>query len=315
MTNRVANSRDVEQADAGFTLVALIVTIFLVLLALSVAAPKMAMQLKRDRELETQHRANEYTRAIRLYYRKFQNYPTSLEQLEKTNNQRFLRQRYKDPLTGEANWRLIHFGENKTTVKGFFGADLPGLAPGLGSAAGMSAGGGSTLGSAAGLAGGSSSSFGSSTGFSGASPSSGFGSSSSPASPAGGAPGSSAGTGTGGSSGTGSGSSSSGLGTSVGPIIGVGTAKSGSAILDVNQQTSYQDWEFLYDPRIEQLYANVSIFGGGIATGGSSSGLGSASGMSGLPGASSTGPGSPTSGTGASTGPGTSSGPGTTPPQ
>jgi len=309
MDIRVAKSSKVEQADAGFTLVALVVTIFLVLLALSVAAPKMAMQLKRDREIETQHRANEYTRAIRLYYRKFQNYPTSLEQLENTNNQKFLRQKYKDPLTGEANWRLIHFGENKTTVKGFFGADLPGLAPGLGSAAGMSSGAGANLGSAAGLAGGSSS-FGSSNGFGSSSSSSGFGSSSSPGSGTGsGATGSTTGSSSGSGSGTGTGSSSSGFGTSVGPIIGIGTVKSGPSILDVNQQGNYQDWEFLYDPRIEQLYANVSIFGGGIATGGSSSGLGSASGMSGLPGATGTGSGSPTSGTG------TSSGAGTTPPQ
>ena len=57
------------------------------------------------------------------YYRKYGNhYPGSIEQLEKTNNIRFLRQKYVDPMTGKADWRIIHVGEAKTTVKGFFGA-------------------------------------------------------------------------------------------------------------------------------------------------------------------------------------------------
>ena len=39
-------------------------------------------------------------------------------------------------MTGKADWRLIHVGEAKTTVKGFFGQPLAGLTPGLGSAGG-----------------------------------------------------------------------------------------------------------------------------------------------------------------------------------
>ena len=301
-----------HEDEAGFTLVSLIVTVFLILLVLSIAAPRVAMQLKREREVEAQHRGNEYARAIQLYYRKFQHYPTSLDQLENTNNQRFLRQRYVDPLTGKADWRLIHVGENKTTVKGFFGQDLPGIGAGLGSASGMSSGGGSNLGSASGLAS-NTSSFGSGPGSIGTSSASGaLGSSGSTGS---GAFGSTGGSSASSSSGTGfgssnSGSGSSGFGTSVGPIMGVGSSKSGAAFIAVNQQTNYQDWEFLYDPRIEQLKANVSIFGGGIATGGASSGLGSAPASTGIGGLGST-PGQPASGTGATNPPGTT---GTTTP-
>ena len=112
-------------------LVGLIVAIFLILLALSVAAPKVAQELRREKEVEAMHRGNQYVRAIRLYYRKMdRTYPGTMEQLEKTNNIRFLRQRYVDPMTGKADWRLIHVGEAKTTVKGFFGQPLAGLAPG-----------------------------------------------------------------------------------------------------------------------------------------------------------------------------------------
>src|SRR5882757_4775276 len=122
--------------EQGFMLVGLIVAIFFVLLALSVAVPKVAQSLRREREVEAVHRGNQYVRAIRLYYRKFGHYPGSMDQLEKTNNIRFLRQQYVDPMTGKADWRLIKVGEAKTTVKGFFGQPLAGLTPGLGSAAG-----------------------------------------------------------------------------------------------------------------------------------------------------------------------------------
>ena len=123
-------------------LLGLIVAIFLILLALGVAAPRVAQELRREREVETVRRGNQYVRAIQVYYRKFGHYPGSMEQLEKTNNMRFLRQQYVDPLTGKADWRIIKVGEAKTTVKGFFGKPLTGLTPGLGSAAGMASSGG-----------------------------------------------------------------------------------------------------------------------------------------------------------------------------
>ena len=118
-------------------LVGLIVAIFIILLLLGVAAPKVARGLRRDREVEAIHRGNQYVRAIQLYYKKFGHYPGSIDQLEKTNNVRYLRQRYADPMTGKPDWRLIKVGEAKTTVKGFFGQPLAGLAPGLGTAASM----------------------------------------------------------------------------------------------------------------------------------------------------------------------------------
>ncbi len=158
-----------RRSEEGFTLVGLVVAIFLILLVLAVAAPKVAKDLKRDREVEAVHRGNQYVRAVQLYYRKFGHYPGSIEQLEKTNNIRFLRQKYVDPMTGKADWRLIHLGEAKTTVKGFFGAPLTGIAPGLGSAAGLASSGGIGAGaagaSAGGVAGSSGSAFGGSSGL------------------------------------------------------------------------------------------------------------------------------------------------------
>ena len=204
--------------------------------------------------------------AIRLYYNKFGQYPGSIEQLQKSNNQRFLRQKYLDPLTGKDDWRLIHVGENKTKVKGFFGEDLPGLAGGLGAASSLSSGTSSTTST-------STSAF-NNSGIGGAGASGqgtgGLGN---------------GGTGTGGTSSTGSTGTNAGTGTSSqsaddlkgtgGPIMGVGSSATGEAILTVNEQTNYQDWEFLYDPRIEQLYAKGNLLGGGISSGSpSGNGLG-----------------------------------------
>ena len=289
--------------------------VFLLLLALAVAAPKVARSMQREREQESARRASQYVRAIRVYYRKLGHYPGSVEQLEKTNNQRFLRQRYIDPLTGKADWRLIHVGENQTKVKGFFGQELQGLQSGLGSAAGMASttGGGASAGSGSGSAFNNSSlggggSFGGST----------IGGTSSPV--GGGQTGlgsgsvgtTSTGTGSQGGTGVSSQSATDAIGTG-GPIMGVGSAKTGEAMLVVNEQGTYDTWEFLYDPRIEQLYAKGNLLGGS-SSGGTSVGLGSLGGSSSGSGGSSNGAGSGMgTGSGTGTGTGTSGNQPTTP--
>ena len=59
-------------------LVAAVVMVALLAIAISVAAPMVARQLQRDKEVESQHRMEEYVRAIQLYYRSFGNYPPPL---------------------------------------------------------------------------------------------------------------------------------------------------------------------------------------------------------------------------------------------
>lgn len=251
-------------SEQGFMLLGLIVAVALILIALSVAASKEAFTLRREREVESARRANQYVRAIQLYYKKFGRYPGSIEQLENTNNIRFLRQRYVDPLTGKADYRLIPVGQNQTTVKGFFGEPLAGIASaGLGAAAGMQSNG---IGGAAGASG----AFGASgaTGPTGATGPAG----STNASGSSGAFGGSSGA-FGGSSGLGSAAgmqSPTGMGLpgSTGPFMGVGSSATGNSIITPNEQTTYQTWEFLYDPRIETLKLAAALNGGADALGG-----------------------------------------------
>src|SRR5208282_4525985 len=71
-------------------------------------------QIKRDREEELRHRGSAYMRAIQHFYKKFGRYPSRIEELENTNNLRFLRKRYTDPMnvdreTGkEKDFKLMH---------------------------------------------------------------------------------------------------------------------------------------------------------------------------------------------------------------
>lgn len=255
-------TRSVQNSEAGFMLVFVVVLAALLLIALAVAAPVVAKDLRRDKELESEHRAEQYVRAIRLYYRKFKTYPASMDALENTNNVRFLRKKYVDPLTGKDDWRIIHVGENKTTVKGFFGEPLGGLNT-------TGAGGGLGTASTLGTGFGGTSSSGSTTGTTTPSTTVSGGSALS----AGFAGATIGGSTTGLGSGIGSSSTTASGSGGVGPIMGVGTSRTGDSILDPNEQTTYETWEFLYDPKIEMLYQKANILGGGAGGSVNSTGL------------------------------------------
>jgi type II secretory pathway pseudopilin PulG len=298
-------------ADDGKMLLGLIVMIAIILFTLAIAAPKVALALRRDREELAVDRANQYVRAIQLYYRKFGRYPSTVDQLENSNNIRFLRRRFVDPMTGKDDWRLIPVGANKTTVTVFFGQPLGGVAGGgLGSASSSASGIGGTQtvnGSTTGTTGSTGSAFGglaSSAGGTNTGTATGIGTTGT------------SGSGLAGSSANGSSSSGSGAQVSL-PFMGIGSSAKGSSILTVNTMDKYEDWEFLYDPRIEQLKAKSSLFGGGIASssgttglGSSTSGIGSGPGSGTSPGTGISGVGTSGTGTGTGTGTGVSTGTG-----
>jgi len=279
----------------------LIAIFFMVLLviSLSVAAPKIARSIQRDRDLETFHRGMQYRRAIQLYYRKFHAYPPNVEALVNTNDIRFLRKKYKDPITGQDDWKPIAFGQNKTpTAMGFFGQPLAGNASTL---AGTGPGG------AGGLPGTTTPGGAFSTG-SPSSPSSIFGPSSDTGngqSPSTGAPGTTntdnsgpPGSTPGGTSSTGTGANSSGPTFGGAGIIGFSPASDKTSILVYKKKQHYNEWEFTYDP-----LSDMQTVGGGNA------------GLVGQPAASTTTPvGAPTFGPSPS-GPGSNPGPSSMPPE
>ena len=124
--------RRAKPSEEGYILVSVMFMLALLIISMAVAMPKITADIQRDRELETWHRGMQYRRAIQLYYRRFHAYPPNIDALAKSNNVRFLRKRYIDPITGKDDWKPVIFGQNKAPLAmGFFGQPLGGV--GLGS--------------------------------------------------------------------------------------------------------------------------------------------------------------------------------------
>jgi type II secretory pathway pseudopilin PulG len=267
-------------------LIAVMFMLAILLIAMSVAVPKISKQIQRDREVETMRRGKQYVRGIRMYYKKFGAYPTSIDALVQTNQIRFLRKKYIDPTTGKDEWKLIHFGQNKTQPMGFFGQPLMGSTPGM------------TTGSLTGT-----------PGIPGA-PGVPTGTVTSPPVDPNAPPTTtdpnvpSAPTGTdpntpGGTTGTGL----TGQTFGGGGIIGVTPGSPKQSILVYKKKTKYNEWEFFYDPRVETMMQGGNIGAGLNNPTGSGSGSGSGSGTGGTSGA----------GTGGNTGVGSGGSTGPTP--
>jgi type II secretory pathway pseudopilin PulG len=95
--------------QAGYSLVALIVTITVMMVMLTAAVPSWRYLMKDDHEEELIFRGGEIADAIGRYQKKNGNaLPPSLEVLVKG---KFLRKAYKDPMTRDGKWRFLRQGE------------------------------------------------------------------------------------------------------------------------------------------------------------------------------------------------------------
>ncbi len=97
-----------RRSQSGFALLFVFAMAAIVAIMLYIELPRTAFEAQRAKEQLLIDRGEQYKRAIKLYVRRFNRYPATIEQLEDTNNIRFLRRRYKDPMTGKSEWRLIH---------------------------------------------------------------------------------------------------------------------------------------------------------------------------------------------------------------
>jgi type II secretory pathway pseudopilin PulG len=104
------------QTSDGYAFVVLMVAMTVMLIALAAALPSVYHESQREKEEELIFRGNEYARAIYLFQRQFQRYPKSVDELIRTNNIRFLRHAYKDPMSSDGKWRFIHVIGNGTLV-------------------------------------------------------------------------------------------------------------------------------------------------------------------------------------------------------
>jgi len=105
-----ARSEILSRRERGYVLLSLLLGVSLLVIAAAAIAPTIASQIRRDRETELIHRAAEYRRAVRRFARQTGRYPMSLDDLESTHGIRYLRKRYKDPISG-GDFRLLHLAD------------------------------------------------------------------------------------------------------------------------------------------------------------------------------------------------------------
>ncbi|MBI3696016.1 MAG: hypothetical protein HY238_14395, partial [Acidobacteria bacterium] len=96
--------------ERGYALLAVLFFGAVMAIMLGLSLPRAAFEAQRANEDDLMYRGGQYSRAVQLYFRKNKRYPARLEDLEKTNNVRFLRRKYEDPITKKDEWRFIHIG-------------------------------------------------------------------------------------------------------------------------------------------------------------------------------------------------------------
>lgn len=231
----------------------------LMAIAAATIVSSVTFEIRRDKEEEMVHRGVQYERAIRAYYRKFNRYPAKIEDLESTNQMRFLRKRYKDPLTGK-DFKLLHYGEAKMSMNALGGAGIAG-ASSIGQNGTLTSPGGlgqtSPLGGNSAMGPGTNSAFGQNaqatqqtgpttdTSQAGSQGSTDTTSSSSSSSSTFG----SAGFGANGATG---GDKLAGANFGGMPIVGVASLSKDTSIREFDKKKKYNEWQFVYDPTFDR---------------------------------------------------------------
>ena len=92
-------------AGNGFAMGALLVSIFVMSLLMSMVLPVWHHAAQREREAELIFRGQQYARAIALWQR--QRPGSTPQNLEMLVEERFLRKRYRDPMTSDGEFRVL----------------------------------------------------------------------------------------------------------------------------------------------------------------------------------------------------------------
>jgi len=102
-----------NRSERGFGLLLVVCLVTLMLIGAMAIAPNILTAGRREKEKEMIWRGKQYARGVKLYRRKLNHFPTSLEDLTKPKigSIRFMRQAYKDPMNSkDGSWRLIYVG-------------------------------------------------------------------------------------------------------------------------------------------------------------------------------------------------------------
>jgi len=95
-------------SESGYAMLMVFVLASAIAIALYLEMPRVMFERQRQKEQLLIDRGEQYSLAVRRFYNKFQKWPATMDDLENTNNMRFLRRRFKDPMTGKDDWRIVH---------------------------------------------------------------------------------------------------------------------------------------------------------------------------------------------------------------
>jgi len=109
-TSRPDSRAGKRESERGSALLVVFLFAAMVAIVLYAELPIVVMEAERQKEQTLMDHAGQYQRAIQLFFRTSHTYPPSIDALQNTNNRRFLRRRYKDPMTGNDDWRILHMG-------------------------------------------------------------------------------------------------------------------------------------------------------------------------------------------------------------
>jgi type II secretory pathway pseudopilin PulG len=216
-----------RHSQQGYMMLTLMLFVALLAIAALGWIERADFQLKRDREEELIHRGVQYSRAIKRYVRKFGHYPARLEDLETTSGVRYLRRRYKDPVTGK-DFKLLHQNDVQMSFSPGAASGLPPGAPGGAP--------GALNGNAAGTGGNGPSSGNPQNDDQQSTDNSSNGNSNGASGNSAQAP-----------NGIASGQTIGGM-----PIIGVASISKDKTIREFNQKNHYYEWQFIYDPSTDR---------------------------------------------------------------
>jgi type II secretory pathway pseudopilin PulG len=221
----------VTSKQAGYTLAVVMVFTSVLLVTLSGAVINWQKAMQREREEELIYRGKQFMRAVELWQRKFPGtYPTTIDALLSTSNTRFLRKKWKDPITNSDEWRLLKMNPDGS-ISGL--TVIPGSSPlgpssfGGSSSTGSTSSGGRTTG---GTLGGTPSATGTGRAQQG-----------SPVSRAG----------------------QSAFNPVLGGIVGVASKSEKESLKSYNGRSKYNEWEFVFIPRGPQPGAGPNAPQGG----------------------------------------------------
>jgi len=224
-----------QNRSRGYILITLMLFLSLLAVAALAVLPDLVFQIQRDREEELIHRGLGYARGVRRFYKKFGRYPARIEELENTNNLRFIRKHYKDPINKNQEFRILRMGD----VVGLGTGQIPMAGQGLQA----QLGGQNALGGIQSQSGIGSNPAGQQTQVTNTGTTNTTGAdSSNPSDTQTGSSGSSS------SSSSGDTSSSTQQVFGGGPILGVVSVNQGQTIREFCKKNHYKDWYFIYDP-------------------------------------------------------------------